>query len=550
MANPSFPSLPSGARMDTNPDFLEEAGFFLLDTFCGRPLEKEVDERCDRLAGKTRGSDMYKEAKLWVHPSGVIALVKAFAFSQGGPLMFNQASLVFMEDRPLSSQGWPLTGTFGISSGRRIATTQGNHTGAVGDLSDSFKMAWSNARVASEQGSLVPLERWLDYMRDPVLENNLSSLSAIMDSPVSLIRDWSKEQFLATDTTIPAQRYRLSKLALGSLKEKVIEAIGQRTAKYPDQLAQVLTLLLEDEVKNEITSGYGFGSKIPTPAHKRNYAMAQFSNAFVNMASSVPSMPVRLSQSQQDVCAQWIQALSDPRSAARTTWKSLPSHLPGVPGLAAHDLLLTHTEFPGVWEKLESQVRAASNEQLLSWIRGQEGNSPLALSIARVVLDIPNRSSRDGEQRRVLPRALGVLDYLASRLGVDALVWESTEFNLWGHALGKDLNLPIDQDLVEIHGTRLRGFLDWAQARHVKLPSIVRWSSFRDPGIKGLEFMPYDLGTFRQQWLDHGPEIRSMDAALHWALLEPLSSLVRRSALKGVVEHPRAPDSPRRNPRL
>lgn len=552
MPLPSLPPIPPQARLDTDPTWLKEVGFSLLDTFSGKPLDKEMADRCARLARASSASDLYKETKLWVHPAGVIVAVESFAYNPGDSLILNQVSVVSIEDRSLlRSEDRLRNGSFGTSTGRRLSISRGSHTGAAGEPSDSFKMAWSRAQAASQDGSLVPLDGWMDCIRDPVFSSHISAISSVMNAPLSVALDWSKEKFLASPTTIPSQQYRLCKLSFGSLKEKVLMAISRRTAHYPEPLTHVFGALFDDELKREISLGYGLGGgRVPSPADRRQYAMGQFANAFVDLAQDIPGMPERLSQHQQAVCAQWVQVLSDPRPAARTTWKSLPAQLPGVSALAAHDVLLTHTEFPGVWEKLESQVRAASNDQLLSWVRGQEGASPLALSIARVVLDIPNRGSKNGEQRRVLPRALGVLDYLVTRLGKEALVWETAGVNVWGHALGKSLNLPTDEDLVEIHNDRLNGFLDWAQNRQIDLPSIVRWSSDRDQNITGMEFMPHDVATFRRQWEDHGPEVRKEAADLHWSLLGALSSLTRRSVLDGLVQQTRSPDQSRSRPRL
>lgn len=498
-------------------------GFVRVDRFEGLPLSTEMANRCADRAGSRRSSlPENAGVELWVNPAGALVVKSDFALSASSGRACSSVKMFAVEDWPLSSVSSD-NKALGLASGVYASLSYSHQQSSRGD---EIKSAWNGVLRAQRAGRLVPFSRWRTYFETPGFTGSLKSLSATLKGAIELCLDWSKEDFLTSPTTIPVQQSRLVAQAVMSLRSpRIREVLAKRAARYPDEVADTAAFLL--------SSALEFFRPMTLPvvdrASRKDYAQSVLSACLVEKLSGL--VFDRLDRAQQQVCRDWVDTLSDPRQSARTRWCQLPPNLPGVPALAAHDLLLAGVRFPGAWEKLTSQIIAATDDQLASWVSGREGHLPLALSVSQALMHVQNRSSSPAEQRRVVPHALGVLDRLVDRLGPDALVWETRDFNVWAAALGSEINIPTDEDLIELHEHRNKAFIDWSISRGVRLPDVVRWSSFSDKIASPMEFPPHDYSKFASQWEAHGPAVRREYASHHWKLLAPLISMTSRHEL-------------------
>lgn len=518
---PPFPSSVDPFQA-SSADWLPSLGFVQVDRFEGLPLSTEMANRCAQRSNQRKSSlPESSGVELWMHPVGALVVLSDYRLYAGASRNCSSVRMFAIEDWPLSEVSRNhkacglVTGVYASMMSAHQQSTKGQE----------IRDTWTSIVRSHRADRLVPLSRWSAYLEMPGFDNSLGVLASSLKGAIELCLDWPGESFLASPTIIPAQHSRLCTLAIQSATPRIKEVLNERAAGYPPLGAELGRLLLSSAL------AASRHARLPVVDRKsrKDYAQSVLARCLVEHLSGV--VPGRLDVAQQKVCQEWIDVLSDPRQSARTRWCQLPSSLPEVTGLAAHDLLLDGVRFPGTWEKLASQIRTATNDQLMSWVSGREGRLPLALSVSQALLHVQNRSSSPDEQRRIIPHALGVLDRLVDRLGVEALVWETPATNVWAAALGSEINLPTDEDLIELHEARLNAFVGWARARGVRLPGAIRWSSFSDKTAPPMEFAPHNFQEFASQWAVHGPVARREDASHHWKLLGPLVALSSRHEL-------------------
>lgn len=542
---PDFPLIP-GSSADPPEEWekvFEKLGMRPLLVARGKTLERYVEEGCRQKVEElpreearkillSSPSKVDQKVALWVSPSGMVGLIEAYLWPNQEKWTLSGVRLEALVQAPFDEV---VTG----------ATTSDMVTGeSVSELSwracdqkqfDSENPRWKlrgqEIKEAGRRGLLVPLSQWAviaqqaPQIRWTVFQEALSGWS-------KLALDWGQETVFSKATGIPMERERLVDESLVHAFPKIQSKLRQVLGEDPHALSALLEKVLQEK-----TEGWKNSGKLPvvTPGQRKEFRTSFVSGELSKLLKEgVQSQPF-LTPAQKQTVSSWVLNLSANDQDSVETWEGLANHAPGLEGLSKLDLALACTSRLDIWERLLGTLKKSSDQELVLWLEGKGCRVPLALGIARALLDIADKYQEDEELVALRKGVFQALDYLVERLGADRFCWEGAGENVWGAALGWHLNLPTDKDLKVTHQKHLWDFLGWSQKHSVRLPEEIRWTSLgRENSRKGKTFecKLSDFSAFEAQWRENPQDWKRTASSHYWDLLKPVRSLALEARLE------------------
>ncbi len=493
-----------------------------------RVLESQgpsVEEMTRRLCHRKAKDDLRRfhrpqetHVQVWLGDKGVVGVLECFRSSEA-PWSLSSVRLEALAVLPHGAveTGPMVRGARVVSDGRAIQKlrwTKGDQ-----EPLDECLQSW---KAAAQEGRLVPLEQWPVLQRKASFEV-LEALESGVGAWAKVGLDWTQQPVLSKATFIPAEVSRLAARTQRQALPALGAALGQQVTSLPVHLQEMFHRLLASR-----HDALSLTLNKPRPAEQKRYWRQQVSTLANKKLNQISPVTPFLSSQQRSVIEGWVNALASDTETSVKTWAKLPLFLPGVAGVSALDLALSvarHTKLNMPWDKVVRAIEKCPKHDLKDLVEGKKGRYPLALAIAKTVLNVPNRGVDADRFKQSNEKAFRALDHLIERVGSDGLVWETPTVNVWGWALGWDANLPGDEDLCQQQNLQLNAFMAWAESRQVQLPVTVRFQSSEDyqhHRSRTIDLAPHDQKAFMAAWPTAARAASIQEGAAHWELLAPL----------------------------
>lgn len=504
------------------------------------PSVEEVTRRlCHQKAKddlrRFQGQPQETNVQVWLGEHGLVGVLSSFRSAGSPQWMLSSAVLeaLVVEPHGVETSGTVSRGGRALSDGRLIRSlrwTKGDQEPLQGCL-----QSWE---MAARQGRLVPLDRWPAIQKKTGYEV-LEALENGIGAWAKVGLDWTQQPVVSKATFLPADVSRLADRTQRKAFPQLKEALDQKVAPLPAPLREVFHRLLVSR-----HNALSLALNKPRPAEQKRYWRQKVSALANKKLNQLHPLVPFLSAPQRSVVEGWVKGLTLDTNVSIGAWTKLPLLLPEVSGVSALDLALSvarHTKLNTPWDKVLRTIETCPDPVLEALAKGAAGRYPLALSIAKTVLNVPNRSVDAERTKQSNEKAFLALDTLLERVGSQGLVWETPTVNVWGWALGWDANLPGDEDLRQQQNQQLQAFLGWAKSRGVQLPVTVRFQSsedYRHHRSEVFDIGPQEQDAFLSAWPKAARVASIQDGASHWELLAPLRARWLERHLSGALPEP------------
>lgn len=527
----------SGGFLKNSSELLSDLGFELLFERKGQPLGAVIKQRCHEMVSRlppSRRPDIIlsstptqKHCQVWYHPSGFIATTVMTANSLDSDASFDFPSLYVRACRAVPFTGGNLKAV--TSWGQFIeplefAATPGSFS--KDSLSQFFRQAQDRSL-----GPLLSFNQWHKALSDPIQHDD-GALDPIKVSPhpwVELALPWDEVKLTTRATQVPFMQFHFSQLAIARYEKQLKQAALFTARGLPDGIRELILASMRSGIYRNMTES----RKNEKSSGSKHHAAFTLRDVVVSSCQEIKGQDY-LTPEQCSVFGSWTKELLNKSRASSLRWAALPFHMPGIEGFSRLDMALSATSNVGARNKVFHCLTQSSETQLAQWCAGKGCSRPLALSLARIFLTTDNKPYSKEDVSGDIEFASKALSLLIERLGKDSLVWEDGLGNVWGHALGLAINLPVDEDLVEVQEEKTLHFLAWAIENEIPLPSTVKWSASRYSANPGLvcQASLLDRKDFARIWPMGSREVCASHADLHWDLLSPAVSYCKKIHLE------------------
>ena len=403
-----------------------------------------------------------------------------------------------------------------------------------GSNKHSFTRAWEEVQSAGREARLWPLARW---GRDPELTDPASFAwrSALPWEVWDSLIPWGPMRVPVAKLSSFADRMGVAALACQRHRRKLFEAWERLIEQAPDEardLFRSMGRMADHGHLLRLTEG----TAVPDPwkergktAHQKLTEKWQKDHQVVRVVqrlrmalAAFPDAPDWLLPIEHQRVATWVRNALDPSAPMAS-----PQNLEFTPW-GELELLLLNPELADVWPRILALMDRLSVADLRQKTQAPDSEGlTLQLRLARALLDIPNANVNTIRMPESHAGALAGLDRLVERLGPSGWGWEGRGHNVWHWALGWNINLPVDQDLMAAQQSRLSVFIEWCRRRAVPTPQEVRWEHQGRSFCTPLE----DEEAFVSDWAEGGNPHRGEDPHARWHLIEPAARLLQKNRL-------------------
>ena len=518
---------------------LRDLGFEFLFEKQGMPKEEAVKQKCldmiyrqpvSRRPDYIFRNPVYESfAQVWYHPAGFVATIsRSRLVGSNGDYSAPRLNIRACREVPMTES----RPTLRTSTGRFIQSLEfDSQSPSSPSLSNFF------IEVANQgKGQLLSFSQWHIAMSDPA-QDGVSNVLDPFCGPIHPWRDlalpWKDMDLYVLSTQTPFMQSNFSKMATERYEKQLRQVAAEEVKAFPLPIRPLMFEALNQSIFYDLPR-----TKKNEKSRANKFKLSHRVKEIVGKATGFLQNQEYLSPAQSSLLEKWIGEMTRSSRASSIRWNSLPMELPGITNFSRLDLALAVSSQPGIHLKVLNCLKQASVEQLTSWCQGEGCSRPLALSLASVLLNTQNKAHTIHELSDTMNFTTEAMSILLDRVGQDHLVWEDGLGNVWGEALGQNINLPVDEDLEQAQNTRSSHFLSWAIENNISLPRVAIWTSTHnseddDNAPSTHQASLLNREDFIQAWRVGARQYCQEFPELYWNMAFPLVSYSRKVHLDG-----------------